>query len=40
MATVKLNGVDIEKIEALVKDMKENPETMKQMANSAWRTRS
>jgi uncharacterized OsmC-like protein len=40
MATVKLNGVDIEKIEALVKDMQENPETMNAMANSAWRTRS
>ena len=40
MAQVKLNGVDIEKIQALVKEMQENPETMKEMASSAWRTRS
>ncbi len=40
MAKVMLNGVDIEKIQALVKDMKEKPEVMQQMASSSWNTRS
>jgi uncharacterized OsmC-like protein len=40
MATVMLNGVDIEKIQALVKEMQNDPKKMKEMANSSWRTRS
>ena len=39
MAQVKLNGVDIQKIEALVKDMQDNPDTYRDMANSPWNTR-
>jgi uncharacterized OsmC-like protein len=40
MARVHLNGVDIEKIQALVKEMQDNPETYKEMASSGWKTRS
>ncbi len=39
MARVRLNGVDIEKIQALVKDMQENPQTYREMASSAWNAR-
>jgi uncharacterized OsmC-like protein len=40
MAQVNLNGVDIQKIEALVKDMQDNPKTYQDMANSAWNARA
>jgi uncharacterized OsmC-like protein len=40
VAQVKLNGVDIEKIQALVKEMQDNPEKMQEMATSGWRTRN
>ena len=39
MAQVRLNNLDIEKIQALVKEMQENPQTYQEMANSAWSTR-
>ena len=40
MAQVKLNNLDIEKIQALVKETQENPETWKEMASSAWQART
>ena len=40
MAQVKLNNLDIEKIQALVKETQENPEVWKELASSAWQARS
>ncbi len=39
MAQVRLNNLDIEKIQALVKEMQENPQLYQDMANSGWNTR-
>ena len=39
MAQVRLNNLDIEKIQALVKEMRDNPKVYQEMANSGWNTR-
>ena len=39
MTQVKLNNLDIEKIQALVKETQENPDKWKEMASSAWQAR-
>ena len=39
MAQVRLNNLDIEKIQALVKEMQDNPQLYQDMANSGWNTR-
>ena len=39
MAQVRLNNLDIAKIQALVKEMQENPQLYQDMANSGWNTR-
>ncbi len=39
MERVNLNDVDMRRIKALVKGMKEDPEKRREMANSVWKTR-